>query len=367
MSLLLSLHTQRGDFQLNVDTAIPSTGITAICGPSGSGKTSLLRCIAGLDCVPGGMVQFAGDDWQTQKIFVRCEKRGVGLVFQDAQLFPHLSVAANLRYAQKRQFRAAGPSLREVCAWLQITPLLNRNVDKLSGGERKRIAIARALLRHPQLLLMDEPLSGLHDAARDEMMDVLQSLPQHLSLPIIYVSHSFHEVSRLADHVVLLEKGLLIAEGGLVELSSRLDLPLSRQQDAGAVLNATLFGHDNEYQLSTLQLSSKHQLSINQISAVPGQQLRLFVAARDISISLEAPAQSSILNILSCTIDTIDGEAIQNTSMKPHVTVRLSVGEQYLLARITRKSRDRLKLKVGQQVFAQIKTVALVNEYGVAS
>ena len=199
------------------------------------------------------------------------------------------------------------------------------------------------------------------------MMDVLQSLPQHLSLPIIYVSHSFHEVSRLAEHVVLMENGQAIAEGGLIELSSRLDLPLSRQQDAGAVLNATLSGHDHEYQLSTLQLSSDQQLSINQISAALGQALRLFVAARDISISLEAPKQSSILNILSCTIDTIDGDTGQNTPLKPHVTVRLRVGEQYLLARITRKSRDRLNLEVGQHVFAQIKSVALVNETGVAS
>ena len=367
MSLLLSLHMQRGDFHLDVDTALPSTGITAICGPSGSGKTSLLRCIAGLDRAPQGRVQFMASDWQTQARFLACEKRGVGLVFQDAQLFPHLSVGANLHYAQNRQFRPAGPNLEEVCDWLQITALLSRGVEKLSGGERKRVAIARALLRHPQLLLMDEPLSGLHDAARDEMMDVLQKLPQHLSLPIIYVSHSFHEISRLADHVVLLENGQLIAEGGLVELSSRLDLPLSHQQDAGAVLNATLLSHDDEYQLSTLRLNSDHQLSVNQIPALPGQQLRLFVAARDISISLEAPTQSSILNILSCTIDTIDGNAVRNNTMKPQVTVRLSVGDQYLLARITRKSRDRLNLRVGQQVFAQIKTVALVNEYGVAS
>ncbi|WP_373081203.1 molybdenum ABC transporter ATP-binding protein [Zhongshania sp.] len=367
MSLLLSLHLQRDEFRLDIDTAIPGTGITAICGPSGSGKTSLLRCIAGLDRAPTGMVQFSGTDWQTEAHFLRCEKRGIGLVFQDAQLFPHLSVTANLRYAQKRQFRSAGPSFAEICDWLQIQPLLNRGVNKLSGGERKRVAIARALLRHPQLLLMDEPLAGLHDAARDQMMDVLQTLPQHLNLPIIYVSHSFHEVSRLADHVLLLENGQLIAEGGLVELSSRLDLPLSRQQDAGAVLIASVYSHDQEYQLSTLRLDANHQLSINQIPAAPGRQLRLFVAARDISISLEAPRQSSILNILSCTIDTLDGDTAQHNAMNPQVTVRLSVGDQYLLARITRKSRDRLNLQVGQQVFAQIKTVALVNEYGVAS
>ncbi|MEX1668897.1 molybdenum ABC transporter ATP-binding protein [Zhongshania guokunii] len=372
MSLLLSLHMQRGDFELNVDTALPSIGITAICGPSGSGKTSLLRCIAGLERAPQGMVQFCGDDWQTQRQFLACEQRGVGVVFQDAQLFPHLSVAGNLRYAQNRQFRATGPSFDEVCEWLQITALLNRDVNKLSGGERKRVAIARALLRHPQLLLMDEPLSGLHDAARDEMMDVLQILPQHLSLPIIYVSHSFHEISRLADHVLLLENGQLIAEGDLVELSTRLDLPLSRQQDAGAVLNATLVEHEADYQLSTLQLASGHQLSVKQISARPGQSVRLFVAARDISISLDAPTQSSILNILNCTINTSDTNTDSNAETdnpvnRSQVTVRLALGEQYLLARITRKSYDRLNLHAGQQVFAQIKTVALVNEYGVAS
>ena len=364
MSLLLSLHLQRGEFCLDIDTAIPSTGITAICGPSGSGKTSLLRCIAGLDTAPSGMVQFAGQDWQTERSILKTEQRGIGLVFQDAQLFPHLSVMGNLDYARKRQFKKEGPSNEEVCDWLQITPLLNRRVDKLSGGERKRVAIARALLRHPQLLLMDEPLSGLHDSAREHMLDVLQGLPKHLDIPVLYVSHSFHEISRLADHVILIEKGQLIAEGDLISLSTRLDLPLSHQQGAGAVLSAQLCDHDLDYGLSTLDVDADHQLTVNYLSAEPGQALRLFVAARDVSISLDAPQHSSIMDILPCTIDTIESHSARSTNAQ--LTIRLRLNEQFLLARITHKSCDRLQLREGQQVFAQIKTVALINEYGLA-
>jgi molybdate transport system ATP-binding protein len=362
MSLLISLHLQRGQFNLDIDTALPTSGITAICGPSGSGKTTLLRCIAGLDTAPNGMVQFSGQDWQTERAMLKTEQRGIGLVFQDAQLFPHLTVAGNLDYARKRQFNTAGPSTAEVCDWLHITPLLNRAVDKLSGGERKRVAIARALLRHPQLLLMDEPLAGLHDHAREQMLDVLQTLPKHLDIPVLYVSHSFHEISRLADHVLLLDKGQLIAEGDLISLSTRLDLPISHQQGAGAVLTAQLREHDPEYQLSTLSIDRLHQLSIKQIAAEHGQTVRLFVAARDVSICLDAPTQSSILNILPCTIDTIEQQS--PASLAAQLTIRLKLNEQYLLAHITRKSCDRLQLQEGQQVFAQIKTVALINEYG---
>ncbi|WP_269619755.1 molybdenum ABC transporter ATP-binding protein [Zhongshania sp. BJYM1] len=365
MSLLLSLHLKRGDFSLDVDAALPSAGITAICGPSGSGKTSLLRCIAGLDTAPKGMVQFTGQDWQTERRFVRTEERGIGLVFQEANLFPHLTVAGNLNYASKRQFNTTGPSVDEVCTWLNITTLLKRSVNKLSGGERKRVAIARALLRHPQLLLMDEPLTGLHDSAREEMIAVLQNLPNHLAIPVLYVSHSFHEISRLADHVVLLDQGQLVAEGDLITLSTRLDLPLSHQQGAGAVINAILREHDPDYQLSTLSIDTDHRLSINKISAQRGQTVRLFVAARDVSISLDPPLHSSILNILPCEIDTIEQQSA--SSLNTQLTVRLRLNEHYLLARITRKSCDRLQLQEGQSVFAQIKTVALINEYGNAS
>ncbi|MBW2942335.1 molybdenum ABC transporter ATP-binding protein [Zhongshania aquimaris] len=365
MSLLLSLHMERGEFSLNIDTALPTSGITAICGPSGSGKTTLLRCIAGLDIAPNGMVQFAGDDWQTERTILKPEQRGIGIVFQDAQLFPHLKVRGNLEYAFKRRFSEAGPSIEELCDWLEITQLLDRAIDNLSGGERKRVAIARALLRHPQLLLMDEPLTGLHDSAREQMVVILQRLARHLAIPILYVSHSFHEISRLADHVLLMESGQLIAEGDLITLSTRLDLPLSKQQGAGAVINAQLHGHDPEYQLSTLTIDTQHQLTIKQVSAESGQQLRLFVAARDVSIALEAPQQSSIMNILPCKIDTIEQATSPPSSAQ--VTIRLQLNEQYLLAHITRKSCDRLQLQQGQHVFAQIKTVALINEYGTAT
>lgn len=352
----MSLQLQRPDFSLAIDTALPATGISAICGPSGSGKTSLLRCIAGLEANVESLVQFCGQDWNGRKNSLPCEQRGVAVVFQDAQLFPHLSVAGNLHYAQKRQFQREGPTLAQVCEWLQISSLLNRSVAKLSGGERKRVAIARALLRHPQLLLMDEPLTGLHDSARDSLMGIIERLPAQLNIPIIYVSHSFQEISRLADHLLYIDEGRIVAEGDLIALSSRADLALGKFNNAGAVLTATLNSQDEKYQLSELGLDAGHRLLVSAVNSEPGQALRIHIPAKDVSICLTPPEHSSILNILGCTIDDIHSDsAVQNT-------LRLKIGEQYLLAQITKKSCDHLRLQIGQDVFAQIKSVALLRE-----
>lgn len=360
MSLLLSLTLPRRDFSLSLDTALPGSGITAICGPSGSGKTTLLRCIAGLEHPTDGLIQFKGQDWQSAKRSLPPERRGVGLVFQDARLFPHLNVLGNLNYARKRAFQRPGPGHDDVCNWLQIRPLLGRQVEHLSGGERKRVAIARALLRHPQLLLMDEPLAGLHDSARDEMLSLLEALPQHLDIPIIYVSHSFHEVSRLADEVLLLHHGQARAQGNVIDLCTQLDLPLAQQQDAGAILQATLESHDPHYHLSRLRLDLHRYLELAEIHGELGCQLRIFVPARDVSISLDAAGNSSILNRLPCAIDTI------KASGPAQVLLRLRIGEgaqvQYLLAKITRKSCQQLRLQEGMGVYAQIKSVALLNQ-----
>ncbi|AKH70470.1 molybdenum ABC transporter, ATP-binding protein [Spongiibacter sp. IMCC21906] len=362
MSLLISLALQHGDFNLEVDAALPSSGISAICGHSGSGKTTLLRCIAGLDKAPQGLIQFKGQDWQSGSRCLPAEKRGVGMVFQDARLFSHLNVRGNLNYARRRAFQKSGPSHDEVCHWLDIRQLLNRPIDKLSGGEKKRVAIARALLRHPQILLMDEPLAGLHDSARDEMLSLLEGLPQHLDIPIIYVSHSFQEVSRLAEQVLLLDNGDVLAQDDIIALCSRLDLPLAQQQDAGAILQATLDKHDQHFNLSRVKLDQQHYLDLAEIRGDIGSPLRVFVPARDVSISLEAPSNSSILNRLSCTIDTIKAAGAAQVLLR----LRIDDGEktQFLLAKITRKSCEQLALKENMNVFAQIKSVALVNQMG---
>lgn len=362
MSLLISLALQNGDFNLKVNTALPSRGISAICGHSGSGKTTLLRCIAGLDRAPAGLIQFKGQDWQSGSHCLPPEKRGVGMVFQNARLFPHLNVRGNLNYARRRAFQKPGPDHDEVCHWLDIRQFLNRPIDKLSGGEQKRVAIARALLRHPQILLMDEPLAGLHDSARDAMLDLLERLPQHLDIPIIYVSHSFQEVSRLAEQVLLLENGEVQAQDDIIALCARLDLPLAQQQDAGAVLQATLDKHDQHFNLSRVKLDRHRYLDLAEISGDIGTPLRIFVPARDVSISPEPPGKSSILNRLPCTIDTIKTTGAAQVLLR----LRLNDGEQtqFLLAKITRKSCEQLALKENMNVFAQIKSVALVNQRG---
>ncbi|GAB3383237.1 molybdenum ABC transporter ATP-binding protein [Spongiibacter taiwanensis] len=362
MSLLLSLALARSQFALRLDTALPSSGITAICGPSGSGKTTLLRCIAGLERPSGGLIQFNGQDWQNAKSFLPPERRGVALVFQDARLFPHLNVLGNLRYARRRAFNKAGPSEEEVCDWLQIRDLVKHPVSHLSGGQQKRVAIARALLRHPQLLLMDEPLAGLHDSARDELLSLLEDLPRHLDIPIIYVSHSFHEVSRLASEVLLLEQGQVLAQGNILELCSRLDLPLAQQQDAGVVLQASVESHDPHFNLSRLRLDLHRHLELAEIHAELGSNVRIFVPARDVSISLNAAGNSSILNRLPCVIDTIAASGPAQMLLR----LRLGEGSQppYLLAKITRKSCVQLRLTEGMGVYAQIKSVALLNQPG---
>ncbi len=356
MSLRIDLSLQRPDFQLRVDTDIEATGITALCGPSGCGKTTLLRAIAGLEPAAHGQLQFNGDSWQDGERLVPAERRAVGLVFQDARLFPHLSVAANLEFARRRRFGDSGPAQAEVSDWLAIAPLLSRPVSGLSGGEQKRVAIARTLLSAPRLLLMDEPLAGLHAGARAELLELLARLPEHLHIPIVYVSHSFSEVSRLADAVLLMAEGRISAQGSVLTLSSDLHSPLSHAPDAAAVVSATVAEHDEDYGLSYAHLGDGAGLWLSRLSQPPGSAIRLQLPARDVSIALEAPTASSILNVLPATVAEIE------QTERAQVLLKLAVGGQTLLARITRKSLERLALQKGQAVYAQIKSVSLLSE-----
>lgn len=356
MSLRLDLQLQRPDFELRVTAEIGGRGVTALCGPSGCGKTTLLRCIAGLERDVRGSVAFDGATWLDGRRALPAEKRGIGFVFQEARLFPHLSVRDNLLFARRRRFAGTGPGIAEVSGWLGLERLLARPVQGLSGGEQKRVAIARALLLAPRLMLMDEPLAGLHDSARRELLTLLEGLPEHLRSPIVYVSHSFAEVSRLADRVLLMEDGRITRDGSVMALSCDLDSPLTHRADAAAVLTGTVADRDEEFELSYVRLGPGTGLWLSQLSLPPGAAVRLQLPARDISIALEPPAYSSILNILPCRIEEIERtEAAQ-------VLLRLSAGGQTLLARITRKSLHRLGLRAGQSVFAQIKSVSLLSE-----
>jgi molybdate transport system ATP-binding protein len=344
-------------FCLDLDLSLPGRGISALFGHSGCGKTTALRCIAGLERAQEGYLSVNGELWQddTSGFFLPTHRRPLGYVFQEASLFPHLSVRHNLEYGQRRSGSSGGHEIWEqAVALLGIGHLMERRPERLSGGERQRVAIARALLTNPGLLLMDEPLAALDLKRKQEILPYLERLHDELAIPILYVSHQPDEVARLADHLVLLDGGKTLASGPVRELMARLDLPTALEEDAGAVIEATVGQHDAAYHLTRLDFcggaiwASRHDLAL-------GQRVRLQVLARDVSLALSDQGGSSILNRLAA--DVVDIAGGENPA---HVVVRLNVGGTPLLARITRRSCDQLGLAIGAQVWAQIKAVALL-------
>ncbi|HSM98707.1 MAG TPA: molybdenum ABC transporter ATP-binding protein [Gallionella sp.] len=343
-------------FTLDVDMHLPSRGVTALFGPSGSGKTTLLRCIAGLERAEGGLLHVKDEVWQEGGKFLDTHRRPLGYVFQEASLFPHLSVRCNLEYGWQR----IAPDkrtvhLEQVILLLGLSKLIDRKDPRgLSGGERQRVAIGRALLTSPSLLLMDEPLAALDSASKQEIFHYLERLHGELDIPVLYVSHSLDEVARLADHLVLLERGRVIASGAPGATLSRLDLPTAHLDDAGAVIEATLAMHDEAYHLSRLDFSGG-SLWVSKVERATGTVMRARILARDVSVAIAAPRGSSIANILAARIDGIEDEG------PDRVNLRLALGgECVLLSRITRRSRDRLGLAAGMEVYAQVKSVALI-------
>ena len=253
-----------GDFAVDVDFSAPMRGVTTLFGPSGCGKTTVLRCMAGLQALPGRL-SVGGDVWQDDaaRVFRKPHERPIGFVFQEASLFPHLSVRDNLLYGRKRALAAGA---REVVAfddaveWLGLARLLDRAPSHLSGGERQRVAVGRALLSQPRLLLMDEPLSALDRATKDEILPYFEMLHDRLALPMIYVSHDIAEVERLADTIVLLERGRVVASGSPAALMTDPHLPLVHFPDAGVTLDAVVAGYDPAYGLSRLTVAGGAQI-----------------------------------------------------------------------------------------------------------
>lgn len=346
-------------FALDLDLQLPGKGVTALYGHSGSGKTTCLRCIAGLERASQAYVQINDEVWQDsqRKHFVPVHQRALGYIFQEASLFPHLSVRANLEFGLKRIARQERQvDLAHASELLGITHLLQRAPHNLSGGERQRVGIARALLTSPRLLLMDEPLAALDSQRKSEILPYLERLHAELDIPVLYVSHSQDEVARLADHIVLLSEGKVIASGPIGETLARLDLPLARGDDAGVVIEGQVGAYNLNYQLLTLQLpGSVQHLRVTHASMGIGRPLRVKVQARDISLSLTPAEHSSILNSLRVTV--VSETAADNQA---HVLIRLDADGTPLLARITRYSRDQLGLHPGQWLWAQIKSVAVL-------
>ncbi|WP_114973036.1 molybdenum ABC transporter ATP-binding protein [Rhodoferax ferrireducens] len=350
----------RGDFSLDIDLVLPGRGVTALFGHSGSGKTTCLRAMAGLERAPGGLFTLGDEVWQDEShgVFVPTHHRALGYVFQEASLFAHLSVRRNMEFGQKRGKKHDAPAeqrfdLASVAELLGIGSLLERMPASLSGGERQRVAIARALLTAPRLLLLDEPLAALDLKRKQEILPYLERLHDELSIPVIYVSHAPDEVARLADHLVLLDAGRVVASGPLSETLARADLPPAFADDAGVVLDTTLRGPEPD-NLSQLDFADGC-IHVGRRPETTGSRLRCRIHARDVSLALERPHASSILNILHATVT-----AVVATDTPGHVLVQMRVGTTPLLARITERSRRELGIAPGLPVWAQIKAVALL-------
>ncbi len=357
MSLQAQLKVQRHNFALEFNADINMQAITAVLGPSGCGKTTLLRAIAGLEQLPSATLKINDQLWQDANTFVPTYKRSLAYVFQEASLFSHLNVRQNILYGVKRvaaeKREACTQMMQRTIEILGIAALLERKTQDLSGGERQRVAIARAVAVNPRLLLMDEPLASLDAQRKQELLPYIRSLHQELQIPIIYVTHALDEVARIADQLIVLDSGKVLAHGDVHDLYTRLDLPLAQGPDAESLIEATVAGHDEAYGLSTVQ-SSAGLITVAGADLAIGQAVRVRIAARDVSITSDQQSDTSILNIFSATVQALEPASASQ------VTVKLQLGAQFLLARITKKSADRLELKPGKQVFAQVKSAALL-------
>jgi molybdate transport system ATP-binding protein len=345
-------------FTLDAELSLPASGITALFGPSGSGKTTILRCIAGLERSPAGFLSVADETWQDERrgIFLPTHKRPLGLVFQEASLFPHLSVRGNLQYGMKRTGHAEDESFAAMLDLLDLRALRERMPDGLSGGERQRVAIARALLTRPRLLLMDEPLAALDLKRKLEILPYLEKLHDELSIPVIYVSHSLDEVTRFADHLVLIENGRIAANGPLTEILARPDLGAAFAGEAGAVLETTVAAHEATG-ITRLEFPGGKLYIAGEVHA-PGSRLRCRIKASDVSLALTRHADTSILNLLPATV-----LSVANADTPGHALAQLRLGGAgpLLLARITEHSRRALAIAPGLSLFAQVKSVAILR------
>ncbi len=346
-------------FELKVDLKLPVRGITAVFGASGSGKTSLLRCVAGLQRPRDALVQIAGQTWQNDQLplFLPTWQRPLGYVFQEASLFEHLSVEGNLRFGLRRT--GAGPeqdkALSAAVTLLGLQGLLARRSHQLSGGERQRVAIARALATQPKLLLLDEPLAALDHARRQEILPWLERLRDELHIPMLYVTHAADEVARLADTLVVLQQGQVVASGPIAQVLTRVDAPIALGDDVSALLYGTLAERDERWSMVRVCFAGG-DLWLRDSGLDLGAAVRLRIMASDVSIALQPAHDSSIQNSIAAVVCAIVADAHPS-----QVLVQLDCGGAMLLARITARAANALGLEQGQAVWAHIKSVALVQ------
>lgn len=360
MSIHACINLHKGTFTLGVEFRVPGEGVTAVFGRSGCGKSTLLRCIAGLEQPKSGStIVVNGSVWLDANKSLPVHQRRVGYVFQDPGLFNHLRVRANLMYGFKRKpAKNLGPNLDEVIAMLGLERFLDRYPQTLSGGERQRVAIGRALLSAPELLLMDEPLAALDMKSRDEILPFLDRLCANARMPVLYVSHSPDEVVRLADHLIVMDDGRVLAQGELVDVLGREDSPIAQSDEAFSVLTCTVKKLEGPCHLSVLNTSSGESVFVPRVSVNDRSNIRLRINARDVSLCTQRPVGSSILNILQVQVVQVVAPDHRGQQL---VRVRLRGTEELLLARISQYSCQELEIANNMNLYAQIKAVALIG------
>jgi molybdate transport system ATP-binding protein len=355
MTLEVAVRNVVPGFTLDAAFTAPTPGVVVLFGPSGCGKTTVLSAVAGL--LRPGQGRVALDDTvlldTAAGVCVPAERRRCGVVFQDARLFPHLSVATNLRYGLRRApGGSVGPGFDDVVELLGLAALLGRRPGRLSGGERQRVALGRALLSRPRLLLMDEPLAALDAGRKTEVLPFLIRIRDVARVPILYVTHALDEVDRLADTLVLMEAGRVLACGTPEVLSARTDLPLATRRDAGAVLPCRTLSNDAGRGVTRIGFHGG-ELTVPLSALAPGTALRVRVRARDVSIATQQPVGLSVQNVLPAEIARIEAMPSGHEAM-----VSLDLGGSLLLARLTRDAVDRLGLVAGMRVWALVKSIA---------
>ena len=356
----LGIHYQltRAAFSLDVDLELSMQGVTGVFGPSGAGKTTLLRCMAGLEKCDAGRLIVDGTAWEDSSAGVNraSHQRQIGYVFQEARLFPHMNVSRNLEYGLRRS--AAGSSALDfdyVVSLLALENFLDRSPSTLSGGEVQRVAIGRALLCSPQMILMDEPLAALDEARKEDVLPFVERLHAELKMPIVYVSHNIDEICRLCDQLVVMDAGRVMTQGDLQSVLLQTEQPMLSGKEAGTVLFGRIREYDLAFDLTRVETAGS-QLWVPGHFGSSSAELRLRVRASDVSICLERPAKTSILNVMPAKIERVQEES--GASVLAH----LRAGNDHILARITRRSWSELGLQPGDSVFAQIKSIAVRNK-----
>jgi molybdate transport system ATP-binding protein len=355
MTLAVALEHRLGEFLLDVSFSC-GAGVTALFGQSGAGKTTVVNAIAGLVRPRKGRVVFDGEPLfdSERGIHVPARERRFGYVFQEGRLFPHLTARQNLTYS--RLFgadRQGQGELDHIVAMLGLDDLLERRPAQLSGGEKQRVAIGRALLARPRMLLLDEPLASLDAPRRDEILRYLELLRDEVEVPIVYVSHAVEEVVRLADSVVLMSAGKVVAAGEVEEVMGRPDLRLAGGIfEGGTVIDARVTGQDVQDDLATLAFDGG-TLKVTNLDALVGEPVRVRIRARDVSIALDPPGRISVQNVLPGTIAAI---GLERGGV---VDVTIGLGSVRLRSRVTKRAAQQLALAPGLDVFALIKAVSL--------